>query len=65
MYIFVFFVVARGMKRFRESGGLTGLEKSEDLIEHKLFGCCVCCCHAAANTAGKHMDKADEENARK
>ena len=65
MYIFVFFVVARGMKNFRKSGGLTGLDPSEGLFEEKIFACCVCCCHAAANTAGKHMDKADEAHAEK
>ena len=56
MYIFVFFIVGRGMKRFRETGGITGLEPSTNLPEHKIFACCVCCYKTASNSTNKHLE---------
>ena len=63
MYIFVFFIVGRALKRFRESGGITGLGPRENLPEHKIFACFVCCLKSAANHANNQLDKADAKEA--
>jgi hypothetical protein len=59
VYVVLFFFTGRALRRFRTTGGITGLDPTDNLWEDKLFRCCACCFNAAAKTAGNHLDKED------
>ena len=64
VYLLLFLATFRALRRFRVTGGATGLTPTDGLWEDKLHGCCACCCKAAGEHAHKHLDKADAEKAK-
>ena len=48
VYLLLFVLTFRALRRFRVTGGATGLTPTDNLWEDKLHACCACCCKAAA-----------------
>ena len=63
VYLLLFVLTFRALRRFRVSGGATGLTPTDNLWEDKLHSCCACCCKAAASVANKQLDKEDAKEA--
>jgi len=62
-YILLLFLTFRALRRFRTTGGVTGLTPVDNLWEDRLFRCCVCCCNCAVKTANSALDKEDAKKA--
>ena len=60
MYGFVLIVNCKIYRKVRTTGGVYGVEDTDNLFEDKIIGCLKCCFKNLGNAANKQLDKHDQ-----